>query len=149
LPPRSGSLAAEILGMLQMFGLNNAAGAEESWRRAIKLDPGRESARYLLVAMLATNLRFAEAKSVSQEGVALRDCAATRYAHAKVLCGMLLFDQAEEQVRLALKHEPDNPTPTLGLAALMLRRGNLDLANEHLDRAAKLLEREDRENRRL
>jgi predicted Zn-dependent protease len=71
-----------------------------------------------------------------------KDSAHARYLCAKVHQELGQFGEAEEQVRAALKQEPENFLATLGLAAMLLRHDDaaaLAEAGRLLDRAERLL----------
>ncbi len=129
--------ACEGLGMNRlMFGATDDA--QTYCRRAITLDPARDSAWELLAAVQIKAERNAELLAVCTERVRAADTSRNRYFLAKAHEQLAQFDQTIEQLDLILKREPDHFLATLGKAAMLLRRGDEAKAAGCLQRAAAL-----------
>jgi tetratricopeptide (TPR) repeat protein len=140
---RTAADALELRGCLQALVMNDAAGADATWRRAIELDSGRESVWDILIALNVTSLdRLDKALELARARLTYRDTAANRFLVAKVCERLDRAGEAEENLRAALKLDPNHLPTCLGLAALCLHReddGSLVEAGQLLARAQGLL----------
>ncbi|HZT80522.1 MAG TPA: tetratricopeptide repeat protein [Gemmataceae bacterium] len=146
----AGSL--ELLGVLYVLVMKDMAAGETCYRRAIELAPDRDSAWEMLLAILAMQDRHEEIVKVAQAYVKQKDTAHSRYLLAKGHERLNQLDKAEEAVRAALKRDPDSPQATLGLAAILLKRGDgpsLAEAAQTLDRAEQLVQKDGAANYRI
>jgi tetratricopeptide (TPR) repeat protein len=120
---RTAADALELRGCLQGLIMNDLAGADATWRRALALDPGRESVWDILIALNVTALqRPDKALDLARQRLTHRDSAANRFIAAKVCERLERWDEAEEHLRAGLKLGANDVPATLGLAALCLRR---------------------------
>jgi tetratricopeptide (TPR) repeat protein len=139
----TGAGALEILGVLQGSLLHDIDGRVASLRRAVKLDPSRDGAWEMLASTLAHAGRYEELLSLCEDHLKQRDTARSRILLAKAYEKMKQWDDAEEQIVEALNQSPNDPTASLALAALLLRRSDdpdvLDEANGWLSRCDQVL----------
>lgn len=115
-------LAAEILAVLQQIVFENTDRALAFARKAVALNPDSESAWDMLCALLAEK-KNEECLACCRKRLEHKDSARNRFLLAKSYEKLDQYDKAEEQVRIALKQEPEHPHCNVALAALLLRKG--------------------------
>jgi len=113
--------SAELLAMFSTIVKGDAIQGVAWCRRAIALNPARENARDMLLALLLAAGRDKELPEAAQEYVRLKDTAHTRYLLALAHLRLRRYDEAEAQARAALRHDPDDlhayfSTPTFSAA---------------------------------
>ncbi len=143
---RLASEASVMLGtLLLMFkGFDDTEEAEGLFRRAIELDPDNLMAWDLAIAIAAKKDDGDAAAALTEKRLKRQDSAKFRYMLVKVFDRLEKAEEAELHVRAGIKAFPDDPTCNLGLAVLLLRRGDpaaLKQAAAQLDRVEKLLEK--------
>jgi tetratricopeptide (TPR) repeat protein len=121
--PKTAAAATEMLAFCQGPLLGDLDGCLRSLRTAVQLDPSRQGAWHMLIAGFAGQGRFHEAAPVCEENIAHKDCALNRVMYAKVLFKLNKLMQAEEQVRAALRLDPNDFTANVAVAALAVKRG--------------------------
>ncbi len=120
---KTAAAATEMLAFCQGPMLGDLAGCFEGLRRVIQLDPGRQGAWHMLIAGLAGQGRLEEAARVCQENIAHKDSSLNRILYAKTLFKLNRLTQADEQVRAALRLDPNDFAANVGLAAITVKRG--------------------------
>ncbi len=135
--------ALEVLGILQGPILHESRSCAANLQRALAMDPSREQAWETLAANVAQSKHYDELLATCEERVKQTDSARSRILLAKAYEKLKLWDECEQQIRLALKLDPDDFTANLALADLLLKRGQdstaLSDANGWLVRAEYLL----------
>lgn len=127
--------ACEALAMIE-FMRGATADAQKHGQRAVTLDPSRESAWELLVAMQLRAEHHPELLTVCAGRIQASDTVRNRYLLAKAYEQLDELDKTTEQLDIMLTREPDNFLATAGKAAVLLRRGEDTKAAEFLQRAA-------------
>jgi tetratricopeptide (TPR) repeat protein len=135
--PELAAHACEALAAIE-FMQGATGNAQKYGRRAVTLNPTRESAWEMLVGMQLKAEHPAELLTVCAERVKVADTIRNRYLLAKAHEQLDHYDKVAEQLDLILKREPDNFLATAGKAAMLLRRGDDAKAAECLQRAATL-----------
>lgn len=137
------ALAWEVAGLLQTVIRWDPLAAVDSLRKAVELDPTREQAWELL-----TNLLFdqpEDCRAVCLKRLRHTDSAHNRIALARLYESQDQLDQAEEEVRAALKLEPEDPEANIALAVLLIKRStdenSLEKVRDQLNKACELLRR--------
>jgi tetratricopeptide (TPR) repeat protein len=133
--PQKAAAAAVFQGMLFSAVLRDMERAEKVLRRAVELQPLRDLGWEYLAAALAYQEKYKEGLEVCLNRLKHRDNVHNRLLAAKCHEALDEFDEAEKQVRLALKMDPKDITCRLALAALLLRHDNAD----DVEAAGKLL----------
>lgn len=127
--------ALEALGVLQSF-LGQTEAAETALRRAIALDASREQAWDALLNLMIGSGRFSDMVTLQQARLAKADTARNHLLLAKAYDKLNQPAQVEAQVRAAAERAPGDPTTTLALIFVLLRRDDASLPQ-----AAQLLNR--------
>jgi tetratricopeptide (TPR) repeat protein len=130
--------AEEILGYVSGLAIGNFDAAQQHLRKAVEMDPSRDQAWDIYVA-LASKDDFEKCLKISLERLKHKDNAHNRFLVARSYEELGDHANAEAQIRLGLKQQPDDPYCTLGLAALLLRGGKIAPAEKELDRFEKSL----------
>lgn len=107
-------------------------------RRAVELDPSRERAWELLVALLVEQGEYGEAADAARKRLEARDNAHNRFVMAKVYAKQNQIDRAADQLRVGLRRDPKDLNCSLGLSAILLKRDDaksLKEAGDLLDAA--------------
>lgn len=120
---KTAAAAMEMVAFCQGPLLGDLAGCLESLRRTVQLDPTRQGAWHMLIAGLAGQGRLDEAAPVCEQNIAQKDSTLNRILYAKVLFKLNRFSQAEEQLRAALKLDPNDFTANVATAAIAVKRG--------------------------
>jgi len=131
--------ASEAAGILWLL-LGSAAPAASSLRRAVALDPRRETAWDGLAVLLVGAQDYTGAATLLEARVKVLDTARGHLLLAKVYDKTGQTDKEAAQVRAALAEAPDDLTVNMAQAALLLR-GSGDAAT--LGQAGKQLTRTD------
>lgn len=127
--------AALVLGSLQAMMLKEEQAAEKSFRRCLELDPGRDAAWDMLIALVATAQRYSDALELARRRVKHKDSAHNRLLLAKAYEYLGQLEKAEGEIREGLKRDPDDFMLNLSLADIYLMRGQ----EEELRKAGELL----------
>ena len=96
-------------------------GAEESVRRAVELDPTRESAWDLLITAQGTAGRLREAQASADRRLKQKETVRGRLYAAKVCDKLGLKEEAQTHANRALGLEPGGYLPNLAAAVLILK----------------------------
>jgi tetratricopeptide (TPR) repeat protein len=143
--------AAHVLATLEAFANNDVEAALKNVRRSVELQPTREPAWELLIGLLAKKGDPAELVAACRERLKHTDSPHNRVVLAKAYEQANRLDDAEREIRTALKQAPDDFLANLSLAALLLRRAadrdSLAQASKLLDKAEGLLEASQKEKR--
>jgi tetratricopeptide (TPR) repeat protein len=134
--------ACEVEGFIKFLIMNDTAGAEQSARRAVALDPSRKQSWELFLGILASSGRITELAAVSESRLKSDPSARNYLVHAKALFKLNQFDKSGQQVKQALRLEPDNVLAHMAVAALMLKRADEESLKDafvHLNRAKTLM----------
>ena len=145
--PKLAAGALEGLALIQALVVGDLAGGRTTLRRAVTVDPTREQAWDMLVAILAQSETFDELQTVCEERVKKRDSARNRVILAKTYEKLHQLGKADQQIKAALNLESGNMLAHLSQAALLLKRkdnSGLSQAKNHLDRAQQILTRSPR-----
>jgi tetratricopeptide (TPR) repeat protein len=130
--------SSELLACLCQM-LKEDSGQSLVWsRRAIEMDPNRENAWAVYLWMLCAEHRFKEFFEAAKKRLQQKDSAYIRYLLAVAHERSGQFNEAEVEVRAALKLVPEDMMVNLGLAALLLRHSERD---ESLAEAGRLMDR--------
>jgi tetratricopeptide (TPR) repeat protein len=132
-------VSADLCGYWMQLGahhdryLRNDA-AEEAYRKAVRVDPERATARLQLANLLAALGRAEDALEELEEVCRLQP----EWADAHYLLGLLLescglMERAEEAYRLATVCNPDYLLPEIACGRLLAAQGRLDEALHILD----------------
>ncbi|MHB8523446.1 MAG: tetratricopeptide repeat protein [Limisphaerales bacterium] len=119
--PRLAGGALTGLGLLKSVATPGGPCPEE-FRRAIALDPSRSYVWDTVVACLAEGNRFDESIALCQQRLKYQDTAHNRFYLATIYFANEQYPEAEQQLRTAVKLEPDNVNCNLGLAAALMRQ---------------------------
>jgi tetratricopeptide (TPR) repeat protein len=134
---RAAAGASEVMGFLRVMLLGDFKAGQAALRRAVTLDASRESAWDLLTGVMVYTSDSDAIVALCQDRIKVRDCARSRFLTAKAYESGKKPDKAEQELRAALKLEPGHFLANLGLAALLLRKGEA----AQLTEAAKLLDK--------
>jgi type IV pilus assembly protein PilF len=124
--PEAHSMRALILA-----GLGDAAGADQSFQRAIQLAPGDGGSLHNRAWFLCQQRRYDEAESQFKAALALpqyRDAVRTYLAMGVCQARAGRLQQAENSLSRSYELDPANPTTAFNLAELLLQRGELERA---------------------
>ncbi|HSY19682.1 MAG TPA: hypothetical protein VK815_15170 [Candidatus Acidoferrales bacterium] len=136
--------ALEHHGMLSIF-LKNTSAAQTDLRRAVALDPARESSWDMLLVALAESGSPEEKVAVCEARLKARNSAWNHLLLARAFQYLKKWDKAGEEIEAALKLEPDNLVAQLELAALALTQSNdpdaMAKAGTHLAQFEKIFEK--------
>ncbi len=111
--------------------------AEESFRRALQLDPKDGDSMQNFGYYLCQKRRYAEAESYFDRALALpRYQQAARTWLTKGVCEAVAEQLPQAEVSLLRAHEldPTNPSTSVNLAEVLLRRGDYERARFHIRR---------------
>lgn len=135
--------ALEVLGILQGPVLHEPRGCVANLQQALALDPSREQAWETLASTLAQSKHYDDLLTTCEARVKQKDSARSRILLAKAYEKLKQWDDCEQQIRAALKLDPDDFTANLALADLLLKHSHdaaaLTDANGWLARAEFLL----------
>lgn len=120
---KTAAAAMEMLAFCQGPLMGDLGGCLESLRRTVQLDPSRQGAWHMLIAGLAGQGRYTEAAPICEENIAQKDSPLNRILYAKILFKLNRLDQANEQVRAALRLNPAEFTANVAVAAIAVKRG--------------------------
>lgn len=127
--------ASEAAGLLHLFAGSETA-AEPLLRRAVALDPRRESAWDGLTMILVSAQNYGAAALVLEARLKVLDTARGHLLLAKVYDKLGQTEKETAQVQAALSADPGDLTANIAQAALLLRRSDdaatLDQANQQL-----------------
>ena len=115
--------ASEADGLLWLF-VGNQVAAEPSLRRAVSLDPRRESAWDGLTMLLVGARDYQGAASLLEARVKVLDTARGHLLLAKIYDKTGQPEKEASQVQAALAADPDDLTANIAQAALLLRHGD-------------------------
>jgi tetratricopeptide (TPR) repeat protein len=121
--PKIAASATEMLAFCQGPLLGDLDGCLQTLRRAVQLDPSRQGAWNMLIAGYAGQGRFQEAAPICEDNIAHKDSVLNRVMYAKILFKVNKLTQADEQVRAALKIDPNDFAANVALAAIAVKRG--------------------------
>jgi tetratricopeptide (TPR) repeat protein len=121
--PKTAAAAMEMLAFCQGPLMGDLSGCLQSLRTTVQLDPTRQGAWHMLIAGLAGQGRYSEAAPVCEQNIAQKDSPLNRILYAKVLFKLNRYDQADEQVRAALRMDPGEFTANVAAAAIAVKRG--------------------------
>jgi tetratricopeptide (TPR) repeat protein len=110
----------EVLGTLQIIAAESAA-AEASLRRATELEPTRDQAWQMRIA-LATKATKAEAIAICRDRLSHGDSALFRFDLASIYARDKKLEEAEREIDAALKLTPADLDARIAKAALMMKR---------------------------
>lgn len=122
------------LAMLQ----SDEASAIAELEQVRKLDPKAPNALLLLAQAYARTNRFDDAEKVIEEALRIVDVAAPVHGHAaQMYMDAGRYEQALARFRQAIAAAPTEPTYYIGAARAQLATGDLDSAEESIQRAMK------------
>jgi tetratricopeptide (TPR) repeat protein len=139
------AIAAMSLGTLQGTILEDKRAAEKSLRRCLELDPERDDAWDMLIAMFELTKRYSDALEFSRRRVKQKDSAHNRLFLARAYEYVDRLDKAGDEIRAGLRLAPDDFMLNVALADMLLMRGqpnDLKKTGELLCIAAKNHDRE-------
>jgi tetratricopeptide (TPR) repeat protein len=120
---RKASTALTLLGFFQQMALEDGKAAEISLRRAVALDPTRETAWDGLMGCLLESSRSEELLTVARERLKQRKSPRNHLLLAKAYQKVGRTGEAEGELRSALRLDPKDVNANLGVAVLALKRG--------------------------
>jgi len=118
--------ALEALGDVQQACDNPAS--EESWNRASALDPTRTQRLCALAGKLTAEGRLIDLREILTAQIARSDTSPLRLILAATDLALEQPEDAEVQVRAALKSASQNPVANLTLASLLVAQSGYDYA---------------------
>jgi tetratricopeptide (TPR) repeat protein len=139
--------------------LNDFAGAEAAFRKALQLAPEKMQAYYLLSATLVLSAeasrdkngqaeRYQEAIELGRKGLALKpDHALAHYYVGKALLHLGQRDRGLEELRAAVGCFPEMPDPYLTLGEELAADGHIEQARRTLEQALRLSPEQDKRAR--
>jgi tetratricopeptide (TPR) repeat protein len=136
--------AMECLTIIQAFVIGDRAGAEKSARRAVTLDPSRDTAWDLLIGFLVKPESYQELRTVCEQRLRHRESSRNRILLAKAYEKLNQLDRAEQHVQAALRLDSDDFTANLSEAVLLMKRpsdSGLASAYRYLTRSEQLLKK--------
>ncbi len=116
--------AAEMVAYFQFKVIGNYGAAAKSFRRLATLDPQNETAWDLLTICWGMADNDDQSIIVCKERLRLKDSAHNHFMLAKVYERTNQLKEAEDQIRVGLKMEPDDFLANLSLGVLLLKRGD-------------------------
>jgi tetratricopeptide (TPR) repeat protein len=135
--------ALEMLGILQGPILHESSSCVANLQRALALDPSREQAWELASGMLAKQGNYQDLLSLCEGRLKQKDSTRGHVLMAKAYEKLARWEEAEEEIVMALKAAPNDFTANLSLAALLLKRSDtpeiLGEAGTWLQRCDKIL----------
>lgn len=124
--PQISAGALEILGIIQGPVLHETRKSLADLHRAVALDPSREQAWELMASTIAQSEHYDELLTLAEDRVRDNDTTRNRIILAKAYEKMKRWDDAEEEIQIALKDSPEDFTLNLGYGALLLKRSQDD-----------------------
>ena len=124
--PQLSAGALEVLGIIQGPVLHESRKSLADLHRAIALDPSREQAWELMASTIAQSEHYDELLSLAEDRVRDNDTTRNRIILAKAYEKLKRWDDAEEEIQVALKDSPEDFTLNLGYGALLLKRSQDD-----------------------
>jgi tetratricopeptide (TPR) repeat protein len=124
--PQIAAGALEVLGVIQGPVLHESRTSLADLRRAVVLDPSRDQAWELIASSLAQSQHYDELLSIAENRIQQNDNTRNRIILAKAYEKLKRWDEAEEEIQLAIKDSPDDFVLNLGLGALLLKRSQTD-----------------------
>lgn len=118
--------ALEILGVIQGPVLHESRNSIANLRRAVALDPSRDLAWELIASTLARSEHYDELLNLAEDHVQQVDNPRNRIILAKAFEKLKRWDEAEDEIQLAIKDSPEDFVLNLGLGALLLKRSQDD-----------------------
>ncbi|MHB8521628.1 MAG: tetratricopeptide repeat protein [Limisphaerales bacterium] len=94
----------------------------DDFRRAIALNPSLDCVWDMVTATMGEQAKFDQLIPLCQQRLKDRDNAHNRFFLAKVLFASGQYRKAEQELRAAVKLEPDNFSCVLGLAAVLMKQ---------------------------
>jgi tetratricopeptide (TPR) repeat protein len=132
--------AEDTQAVLALTAFRDQKQAEAHFRRAIEVAPKHDPAWDLLTGLLAAQGRSQECVDLCLQRLKHTDNAHNRFLAAKAYELAKDYGKVEEQIRAGLKLDATDSYCTLGLAALLLRKGDatsVRAAGTYLDRLEK------------
>jgi tetratricopeptide (TPR) repeat protein len=120
---KTAASATEMLAFCEGPLLGNLGGCLDSLRHAIQLDPTRQGSWQMLIAGLAGQGKFEQAAPVCEQNIAQKDSALNRIMYAKVLFKLNRLPQADDQLKAALRLDPNDFAANVAVAAIAVKRG--------------------------
>lgn len=124
--PRIAAAGAECAGMMQFMAMHDLPGALVNLRHAVKLNPEREPAWEMCMAIFVSEDKYAELLPVAEERLRLSDTPRNHIIVAKVLEKLDKTDQAAPHVKEAYRQASTDVLANLSMAALILRQSHDD-----------------------
>ena len=124
--PQIAAGALEVLGIIQGPVLHESHKSLADLHRAVALDPSREQAWELMASTIAQSEHYDELLTLAGDRVRENDSPRNRIILAKAYEKLKRWDDAEEEIQIALKDAPDDFTLNLGFGALLLKRSQDD-----------------------
>ncbi len=131
--------AAETVAYFHLKIIHDPDAAAKSFHRVVTLDPQNETAWDMLTICWGMADNDEQSKTVSKQRLKHKESAHNHFMLAKAYERSNQLEQAEEEVRGALKLEPHDFLANLSLACLLLKRADnsklLAEAKRYLDNA--------------
>jgi Tfp pilus assembly protein PilF len=124
--PQIAAGALEALGVIQGPVFHETRNCLANLRRAVALDPSREQAWELMASTTAQGEHYDELLALAEDHVRQNDNTRNRIVLAKAYEKLKRWDEAEEEIEIALKDSPEDFTLNLGFGALLLKRSQDD-----------------------
>ncbi len=113
--------ALEVLGAIQALVIQDLSGAEANLRRAVTLDPSRDTAWELLIGITATNRRFPELQALAETRLKAMDTPRNRLILAKAFDNLDQSDRCMAEAEAARRRFPNDFGCALAVAAAILK----------------------------
>jgi tetratricopeptide (TPR) repeat protein len=124
--PQISAGALEILGIIQGPVLHQNRKCLADLHRAVALDPSREQAWELMASTIAQSEHYDELLALAEDRIRDNDNTRNRIILAKAYEKLKRWDEAEEEIQIALKDSPEDFALNLGIGALLLKRSQDD-----------------------
>jgi tetratricopeptide (TPR) repeat protein len=124
--PETAAGSLEVLGILQGPILHEPGPSIANLERAVTLQPSRGQAWEVLVAMLAQTGRYDEMLTVCEDQLKHDESPEPHLLLAKAHEKLQQWDDSEEEARLAVSDDPNDPVASLSLGTLLLKRSRND-----------------------